>query len=464
MDQSFRFIRGTVNRSLKPKLRFDSRLLTEKTFMRKRLTGAGIIILLLSFGIKFTSSPVQSPEIEEEDFVKKKKIVKKRLPASVTQKKSRLMGNRSQGPQFTVSGRSQEEAPHFVDEPGVRIENSPEVSISWSGSGPRENRRPSWKEESKSQIKQRSDAKVISTSPFYTSPLPSNEAEENKAKNPKVPVCSVGITGGSFQGPVNIELTCSTASSIKYCISENNCCDPEQGRVYTGAFKLGQASKTLCLSFAGTSFEDQITSETKEALYSFDPELPHLEITQNKTHIQTTQLDAAMVFKSNDFGSNHHALGVINLKSHDPSPSALNMSCTDIVTNHASLTSPTPGIILTEMNASAFSPTTQMNLFLTEHGLIYGENYLTAYMKSMLYDLPQYSCSSSKLALEDFNYVQTLPVDVIAGNDDTELYGGFTAVSALSPDPSLYRGPASEIGDVPTQELRTGLISIFFDK
>lgn len=430
--------------------------------MRRRSIGVGILILLLSFGIKLISSPTQYPALEEEDVVVKKKNPKNRLPASTDQKTARLR-NKPKGPQYTVSDRTPGADPQFEDEP-LKIENSPESEIAWNVIMQAGTRRPSSMESSKPRTKAKTEANQISTSPSYTGPQLSQSGGGKNTSDPKAPVCTVGVTGGSFQGPVEIELTCSTASSIKYCISENICCDPEQGIVYTGAFQLGQASKSLCLSFAGTSFEDQITSKTKEAFYNFDPELPHLEVTQNKTHIQTTQLDGSMILKSNNFGSNHHAMGVINLKSHDPSPSGLNMNCTDIVSNHASLTSPTPYYILTEMNVSAFSPSSQMNLFLTENGLTYGENNLAVYMKSMLYSFPQYSCSTSKLNLEDFNYVQTLPVNITTGNDNAELYGGFTSLSTIETDPGLYRGPASEVGDTPTQELRTGLISIFFDK
>lgn len=82
----------------------------------------------------------------------------------------------------------------------------------------------------------------------------------------------------------------------------------------------------------------------------------------------------------------------------------------------------------------------------------------------MLYSSPQYACSISNVVLEDFNYVQTHPLDVLSGSDNGELYGGFTSLSAKGEDKSMYRGPASELGDSPNLELRTGLISIFYDK
>ncbi|MCM2349020.1 MAG: hypothetical protein NDI69_03300 [Bacteriovoracaceae bacterium] len=101
---------------------------------------------------------------------------------------------------------------------------------------------------------------------------------------------------------------------------------------------------------------------------------------------------------------------------------------------------------------------------MTGSNLVYGENNLTAYLKSMLYFVPQYSCSTSKLFLEDFNYFQTLPMEQAISNDSEELFGGFTSIGSAEDNTDIYRGPASTLDTTLNEELRTGLLSIFFDK
>lgn len=433
--------------------------------MRKRLSAAGLLLLLLSLGIKLTGSTTQKIQFEEDDLVAKNKTFIRRLPSSIQEKISKLNSNRPEGPAFAITDRESGSSHYIEDEQPLPSEITPATDTSWNVS----RRTSSVRGQNPSKETASSD---ILSSPLYTNPFlfdsggsgvlkEANDSENSEGtRNPMIPVCSVSVNGGSFQGPVNIELTCSTASSIKYCISENTCCDPEQGTVYTGAFQLGEASKSICLSFAGTSFQDQTISETVEAFYHFDPELPHLEVLQNKVHIQTTQLNTSMTLSSNDFGSSHHSVGVINLKTHDPA----GLDCSDIATNFSTLGLPDPKYILPEMNVTTLSPATQMELFLKGSDLIYGENNLTAYVKSVLYSFPQYACSTSKLKLEDFNYIQNLPMEIITSHDSAELFGGFTSLSTKDENTDIYRGPANELGDIPTQELRVGLISIFFDK
>lgn len=446
--------------------------------MRRRTIGAGILLLLIGYGLKkkvYTPQHLATEEVEE-GVVTKKRILKTRLPASIPPKKSQLIENSSNGPLYVISERSEEPVPDLEVEQDKTSRVYPYQEASWNpgaqnGQWSQRSRSviPSSVDKASSKAGTSSSTGQLTSSPFYSVPQssPSAPYKENEYKGKKgtavveptkqtVPVCSTNLTGGTFQRPVEINLTCSTASTIKYCIGENYCCDPELGSVYTGVFQLGQASKNFCLSFAGTSIGEQLTSETKEAFYSFDPELPHLEAIHNKTHVQTTQLDTEMILRSNEFGSPHHVMGVVNLKSEAPSQS--NNDCSAI-TN-----APQSNYILSETSVAAFSPASQMNLFLTSSGLTYGENNLMAYIKSNLYSLPQYSCSHSKITLEDFYYVQTLPLDVLNDSNSGELYGGFNHISTMGLDDSMYRGPASEIGASPTLELRTGLISIFFDK
>lgn len=440
--------------------------------MRRRSIAIGILILIGSYGgLKLNGGPKKISYEEEEIAVKKK--LKKRLPAStLPHSKPMRLKTREQGPQFSLTER------HLMPEEPVENElpiiggSSKPDDMSWTLGGQRNsgnNSKLNWDSKSTKEPSSKlsnSSNNQITPTPIYSGlPITNPEAKGKTSQgDPKSPICSVNTTGGSFQGPITIELTCSTASSIKYCLSENTCCDPDQGTVYTVPFTIGQADKSFCLSFSGTSIEDEITSDTKESFYSFNPELPHLEVIQEKAYMQTTQLDGSMILRSNNFGSDHHSMGVINLKSHDPSPQNLNMSCAEIIENHASLSTPSPIFALPEFSVATYSSQTQMNLFLTESNLDYGVNNLTAYLKSMLYSVPQYSCSTSKLILEDFNYFQTLPMEQALSNDNEELFGGFSSIGSVEGNSEVYRGPASTVDAISNEELRTGLLSVFFDK
>lgn len=437
--------------------------------MRRRSIAIGILILIGSYGGLKLNGP-KNISYEEEELVVEKKLKKGRLPASnLSPAKSMRLTPRSDGPQFILTERQPAREEPTVDEsPIIGISIEP-AAMSWTLGGKNNSGRSSklnWESKSKNDSNSIQNSNKTTSTPIYSGlPNPnSGTKKETNESDPETPTCSVNTTGGSFQKPITIELTCSTASTIKYCISENTCCDPDQGTVYIAPFVVGQAEKLFCLSFSGTSIEDEITSDTKEAFYSFNPELPHLEVIQEKTNLQTTQLNGLMILTSNDFGSDHHSMGVINLKSHDPSPQNLNMSCQEIIENHASLGTPSPSFALPELSVVTYSPQSQMNLFLTGSNLVYGENYLTAYLKSMLYFVPQYSCSTSKLILEDFNYFQTLPMEQAISNDNQELFGGFSSIGSVEGNTEVYRGPASTIDTTSNEELRTGLLSVFFDK
>ncbi|MFP5385560.1 MAG: hypothetical protein ACLGHN_05735 [Bacteriovoracia bacterium] len=293
----------------------------------------------------------------------------------------------------------------------------------------------------------------------------SSESRNNSTQSTSSPnTCSLNINGGSFQGPVLLEITCSTASEIGVCVSENYCCDPDSGSIYTGAFQLGEANKTFCISYSGTSIHGGVSSEEGEAVFTFNSNLPHLDVTVEKTHLQTTQLNGQMTLLSNDFGKPNYFMGAINLKSHDPTPSGLNLTCTDIVESHSTLTSPTTNSPLPEFSMEPYVSPSQVDLSVGGSDLAYGPNHISSYVTSRIYSVPEYACSNSNITLEDFYYSQTIPIKIETVLGVTEFIGGFTPVKTLQPDPTIYRGPATVTNIASGEELRTGIVSIFFDK
>ncbi|MCM2349021.1 MAG: hypothetical protein NDI69_03305 [Bacteriovoracaceae bacterium] len=447
--------------------------------MKKQHLILGALLCFLSgVGVKLKNqkSTHTGQGIDMEVVQKKIRKITKRQPASAS--KSQVQTNKSQlndGTTFDVSERkspndissfnNKEQISH-TDSSGTR--NGPQVIISERvarnrSSGPGPTRRES--SPSNDKAPQTNPSKSESSAPLFLGTslnpninLDSDNEDDKFAENSTTPTCSSTIAGGSFKTPISVGLSCSTASTIRYCLSENTCCDPDMGSLYTGPISFGQQDKSFCLSFSGTSNSNNETSATTEASYYFNPALPHLLMTSNKIQKQTTQLKAKFALSSNDFGSSNHFLGILNLRDNDPT----SMNCTDIIDTYSSTSSWSGLYAMPEMPVTSLSASTDFNVAFNLGTIVYGDNNLVGYMRSNLYSDNNFACSMTKLTLNDFYYSQDLSIDVLPSADQHELMGGFTAMSPVDETPLIYRGPASDI-DSPEQELRTGLLSMFYD-
>lgn len=281
--------------------------------------------------------------------------------------------------------------------------------------------------------------------------------------------CSANIIGGSFNHPVGVNLSCTYTSTIKYCLGIDTgagCCNPSSdGSNYTSQIVVGSSNATYCLSYYATSASAGVTP-VYEQTYVINTALPDLQVGTPIIQYQTTELSnpGKSFVTSNDFGKSGFGIGQINLKTHDPSASAENLSCEQIVSNYVALPSPTPLPIISLLDVSSDSPATQIQIPLRADQLDYGDNFITSYIENSNYVTPIYSCSTTKVVLSDFDYFGT---DIAFGEAGTnsvrEFSAGLSSYGFFEPEATVFRGPAGESADTQTGEkLESGLFSIFY--
>jgi hypothetical protein len=242
------------------------------------------------------------------------------------------------------------------------------------------------------------------------------------------------------------------------------CCDPSAGTLYTGAFTVGATVGDFCLSIQGENNDNALVSEIVQLNLQFNPDVPHLVVDHARRYWQTGQLSAAMSFVSNNFGGPNLEAGILNLITHDPTPSGLNMTCEQIVENYTTLTTPAPLVVLPGMSVDALNPSVQLDAWLTSTQLSYGDNNVTTYLKNNNYGSESFACSTTKLVVEDFEYFTAeAPAMVDAATLDGSLIGGFSTYGHFEEDAVLNRTPAGlMINNRQDQELRTGIVGVFY--
>lgn len=304
------------------------------------------------------------------------------------------------------------------------------------------------------------------TKPTETQPTPTGSTSSGGSSTPSTKpfTCSADVGSGAFKNPIQVSLSCTNTASVRYCLAEGACCDPETGATYTAAIPVGQSPKSYCLSFVG-EMEDGTLSSVVQKNYAFNPGLPHLMVTQPQTTYQTTELNAKSMVASDDFGKDDFTMGVINLFNHEPVASGLT-TCEEIVTDHSSIVAtPLPLFAIPEVATGSYTPSSQLTLSVGKSKLQYGDNWLTTFLKNASFDEMFYACSTTKVVLEDFLYFQAgASFGGPGSNQIREFEGGFTELGYFEAEPTLYRGPASGQATevVSNQRLKSGLFSIFY--
>jgi hypothetical protein len=279
--------------------------------------------------------------------------------------------------------------------------------------------------------------------------------------------CNPNIVGGTFNNPIGITITCDYTSTVKYCIgvdSGSGCCDPyATGTDYTTQVIVGPTSGNYCLSYYGESAIAG-TTMTYQNNYTINSTFPNLQVGNTLTYYQTTQLSGTSYISSNDFGKTGFGIGQVNLKTHDPSVTAENLSCEEIITNYVALPAPTAVPTLSYFDVSGFSTSQQVEIPLRLDELDYGENFVTSYISNTNYVTPIYSCATTKITLNDFEYFES---ELAFGDNGTntvrEFTGGFSTYGFFEPETTVFRGPAGESNSTQgTQKLENGLFGIFF--
>lgn len=295
-----------------------------------------------------------------------------------------------------------------------------------------------------------------------------NTNGSNSGSSAIVPnTCSASISGGSFNHPIGVSLSCSSASVITYCLGKDTgsgCCDPyASGTTYSTKIPIGATDANYCLSFYGTSSQLG-SSEVYQHNYTINSTLPDLQIGHQQNYYQTTQLSGKVYLSSLDFGKTGFGAGIINLKSHDPGPLGLDMKCDEIVQSYGNLIAPAPLDVLALLDVGLETPATQLEIPLRLDQMDYGTNYITGYMMNDNYDLPVYSCSTSEVVLSDFEFFeQQLSFGDPGNNTTREFTGGLTSFGFFEPEATLYRGPAgASTEDQTGEKLQYGMLGIFF--
>jgi len=141
------------------------------------------------------------------------------------------------------------------------------------------------------------------------------------------------------------------------------------------------------------------------------------------------------------------------------------------VTNYVSYPAPSPDpffewITGVDPETGSLSPSSQIDLPLVLAKLDYGDNFIVTWIRNSSHAPATYSCSTTKVHLEDFDYFQA---DSSHGETGTqyvrEFSGGFTAYGFFEPtiDNPPTRGPAGESAeDKSGERLESGLFSIFY--
>ena len=157
-----------------------------------------------------------------------------------------------------------------------------------------------------------------------------------------------------------------------------------------------------------------------------------------------------------DFGKPNISVGQINLKAHDPGAFDLNYNCNEIIANYVTLSSPTPIEVLPLFDVSLAPHSSQVEIPLRLDQLAYGDNYITSYIENNSFIAPLYSCSTTKVNLNDFEYFQVDVSQTVAGDNLTrEFEGEFSSYGFFEEDAAVYRGPAGV-------SLKDGMYGMFY--
>jgi hypothetical protein len=317
------------------------------------------------------------------------------------------------------------------------------ISSSWNFSGDREN--------TENKILIRKDSSIISSSLSGTATAATN-------------TCSSNILGGTFGNAVAVTLTCTFPSTIKYCLAIDSCCDPEtDGVVYGTQVIIGPTSGNYCLSYMGES-DSGGSSIVADQNYTINSILPNLTVGHTKTYYQTTELIGTSFISSTDFGKLNYYVGQVNLKSHDPGPSGLNYSCSEILANYVSLPAPMPTPVLSLFDVSFAPVSSQVEVPLVLSHLAYGDNYITSYIENNTNTTPLYSCSTTKINLDDFSYFEADVSQSEPGTDSIrEFEGSFESYGFFEAESTVSRGIAgASSAEVAGENLKSGLFGMFY--
>lgn len=274
--------------------------------------------------------------------------------------------------------------------------------------------------------------------------------------------CSASVPDGSYSYALSVALNCSTSATIKYCLSEGTCCDPDSpnGFIYSSSSPIivGQLDAQYCLSYYAINSSND-SSDIFRRRYDISKSLPDLYVETPVSWMQTTEAPISANINSLSFGGNNFSLAQISYLSHDVSPTGDDLKCDELATQMQSYLSPTPVYTLAPFDISHLISSQQLEVPVTPAHLSYGVNYLATYLANLNGSIPTYACSVSQVTLMDFSLFDYAAVTSI----DNELTGGFTPFGFYGDPTSLVRAPAGESSfSHPDQKIETSFLSIVY--
>lgn len=446
-----------------------------------RVLGIAVIIaVIIGMALELKKPVAVNDEVEEFAPVK---TVKKffRKPASVVKKENKYVAAPTLGPRISErpSNGSESAIPDAAVESAATSGGGyapvAEMGSSFPSSSP--SRSPSSSSGSSGKKSDSGSTQTQTSGGTHTISIPgsststssnsnntttttdtSSSGGSNSSSNNDTISCSSNVGGGAYNHPISVALSCTSSATISYCLSQGSCCDPESsGTTYSSQVPVGAEEGSYCLSFIGEGSNGN--SEVINVNYTISHSLPHLNVDHKRTTYQTTELAGMSFLTSNDFSKTGYSIGQINLKSHDPGPSGLNLNCAEIMDEYSSFTSPLVSMTLTLYSMLGILPSQQIEVPLNLNQLEYGSNYITTYVVNQVYSSPMYSCSTTNVVLNDFEFYQTDSFHrEIGGSGQQEFTGGFQSYGVFSPDEGM-RAPASVSGEA---DLEVGMVEIFY--
>ena len=273
-------------------------------------------------------------------------------------------------------------------------------------------------------------------------------------------VCSSSLAVGSYDFPQEVTLSCSSNANIRFCVSEGTCCDPTiTGTSYSSPIIIGQEEKSYCLAIEGVGVNG--SSHLREYTYSFSRNTT-IQASVSKTQIQTTELPNSLILTSDGLMHVGFEFSVLNLFTHDISPSGHNWGCSEIYSNFSMLSFPTVAVPLAPIAGNTIT-SAPLEIALNKSDLASGENQLISFVVNRNYTTESFGCQKTDIIVEDFPYFDSHPSHGYSGSNDVrEFSAGFTPYGAFGTQTQVGRGPASKHYEtVGEQELRSGIFAIF---
>lgn len=273
--------------------------------------------------------------------------------------------------------------------------------------------------------------------------------------------CTSTVPSGTYAYSLAVNISCSSAADIRYCIGENACCDPDsdQGQTYSAASPLiiGKSNSNFCLSYYAVGSSGQ-TSPMASNRYLINRQAPDLEVNRSIIQAQTTEPHLNSYVSSNDFGKNNISISQISFFTHNIGDSGDQLACSELQAQMTSYASPHPHYTLSPELIAGRSLGDEIIVPLRPlQSLDYGINYIATLITDFNGATPNYACSVSTFTLWDFSIFDESPI-----SSSGELTAGFSSFGFFEED-LIVRAPAGESSStVSQQKMETSFLSILY--